>query len=185
MKVSKARIAVIIGRNGETKREIEDKLGVRVIIDSKSGDVEIKPVFENLNYNPLNIYIAQKIVTAINRGFNPVKAMALFNETYDIEIFNLQSILGKSEKRIKRMKGRVIGRDGEMRNAIERYSECFLSVQGKTISIIAEYENLQIARKAVSMLLNGTPHNVVMKYLENKYSEKKKKEFRSIYKPEF
>jgi ribosomal RNA assembly protein len=72
-----------------------------------------------------------------------------------------------------------------MRKAIERYAESFISVYGKTISIIAEFENLQIARKAVSMLINGLPHHVVLKFLENKYSQKKKEEFRKVYKPEF
>ena len=83
------------------------------------------------------------------------------------------------------MKGRVIGRNGEMRQAIERYADCFLSVYGKTVSLIADYDNLQIARKAVSMILNGMPHHTVLKYLERKYNELKKEEFRQIYKPEF
>ena len=185
MKVGKKRIAVLIGRNGETKKNIEDTLGVELIIDSKTGDCEIKPNLNNQNYNPLNIFTANKIVTAINRGFNPTKAMSLLNETFDLEVFNLYNILGRSEKRIKRIKGRVIGRNGEMRKAIERYSECFLSVFGKTIAIIAEYDNLQIARRAVNMLLSGMPHHTVLKFLESKYNEKKKEEFRELYKPKF
>ena len=83
------------------------------------------------------------------------------------------------------MKGRIIGRNGEMRKAIEKYAESFISVYGKTVSIIADYENLQLARKAVSMLINGMPHHVVLKFLEDKYSEKKKEQFRQMYKPEF
>jgi len=185
MKVGKKRIAVLIGRNGETKKNIEDALGVELIIDSKNGNCEIKPVLSSQNYNPLNIFTAKKIVTAINRGFNPKKAMSLLNETFDLEVFNLYNILGRSEKKVKRIKGRVIGRNGEMRKAIERYSECFLSVFGKTIAIIAEYDNLQIARRAVNMLLSGMPHHTVLKFLENKYNEKKKEEFRELYKPKF
>ena len=185
MKVGKKRIAVLIGKNGEIKKNIEDNLGVELIIDSKTGNCEIKPDLNNQSYNPLNIFTAKKIVTAINRGFNPSKAMNLLNETYDLEIFNLYNILGRSEKKIKRIKGRVIGRNGEMRKAIERYSECFLSVFGKTIAIIAEYDNLQIARRAVNMILSGMPHHTVLKFLENKYNEKKKEEFRELYKPKF
>ncbi len=185
MKIGKNRIAVIIGKNGEMKREIEKALGVRIDLDSKTGDCEIKPVLNNPNYNPLNVFTAQKVVNAINRGFNPKKAMKLLEETYDLEIFNLLSILGKSDKRIKRIKGRIIGRNGEMRKAIERYAESFISVYGKTVSIIADYDNLQISRKAVSMLINGMPHHVVLKFLENKYTQKKKEEFRKVYKPEF
>lgn len=185
MKISKTRIAVIIGKNGETKKDIEKALGVRIDLDSKTGDCEIRPVIENSQYNPLNVLTAQKIVQGINRGFNPVKSMKLMEETYELEIFNLISILGKSDKKIKRMKGRIIGRSGEMRKAIERLGECFISVYGKTVSIIAEYESLQIARKAVSMLLNGMPHHTVLKFLESKFSEKKKEQFRRDYTPEF
>lgn len=185
MKIGKKRIAVLIGKNGETKKKIEDSLGVQIIVESKTGNCEIKPDLNHENYNPLNIFTAKKIVTAINRGFNPKKAMNLLNEIYDLEVFNLYNILGRSEKRIKRVKGRVIGRNGEMRKAIERYSECFISVFGKTIAIIAEYDNLQIARRAVNMLLSGIPHHTVLKFLENTYNEKKKEEFRELYKPKF
>ena len=185
MKIGKNRIAVLIGKNGETKRQIENTLGVQINLDSKTGECEIKPNLEHQNYQVLNDFTAQKIVNGINRGFNPIKAMKLLEETYEIEFFNLFEILGKSEKKIKRMKGRIIGRNGEMRRAIERYAECFLSVYGKTVSIIAEYENLQIARTAINMILKGMPHHTVLRYLEDKYSEKKKEEFRKVYKPEF
>ncbi len=185
MKIGKNRIAVIIGKNGETKKEIEESLGVQIILDSESGDCEVKPVIGHPKYSPLNIFTAQKIINAINRGFNPVKTMKLLDETFDIEVFNLYDLLGKSEKKIKRLKGRIIGRNGEMRKAIERYAESHVSVYGKTVSIISDYDNLQIARKAVNMLLSGTPHHSVLKFLENKYNDKKKEEFRKLYKPQF
>jgi len=40
MKIRKDRIAVIIGKNGETKKEIEEALGVQIVLDSESGDCE-------------------------------------------------------------------------------------------------------------------------------------------------
>ncbi len=185
MKIGKNRIAVLIGKDGETKKEIEEALAVKINLDSKTGECEILPLINVLNYNPINVYTAEKIVNAINRGFNPVKAMKLLDETYELEIFNLFLLLGKSDKRIKRIKGRIIGRNGEMRKAIEKFAESYISVYGKTVSIIADYENLQIARKAVSMLINGMPHHVALRFLENKYNEKKKEQFRQMYKPEF
>jgi len=185
MKIGKNRIAVLIGIDGKVKKEIEKALGVKINIDSKTGDCEVLPIIDDPNYIPLNVYTAQKIVNAINRGFNPSKAMKLIEEDYDIEVFNLLSILGKSEKHIKRVKGRIIGRSGEMRRAIERFAESFVSVYGKTVSVIALYEDLQIARKAINMIIKGMPHHMVLKYLENKYNDKKKEQFRQMYKPEF
>ncbi|MHA1272292.1 MAG: KH domain-containing protein [Promethearchaeota archaeon] len=185
MKVGKARIAVIIGKNGGTKKKLEDSLGVKIEIDSKTGDVEVVPDLKNPNYDPLNILTAKKIITAINRGFSPERAMRLLNENYEFDLINLQNILGRSEKRLKRIKGRIIGRNGEMRRAIERFTESYISVYGKTVSIIADYDNLLTARKAIMMLINGLPHHVVYKFLEDKYNEKKKELFRQMYKPEF
>ena len=185
MKIGQNRLAVLIGKEGETKRNIENKLGVLINIDSKTGNCEILPKPDDTKYMPLNVFTAQKIVNAINRGFNPVKAMKLLEDNFELEIFNLLSIVGKSDKRVTRIKGRIIGRNGEMRKAIEKFAESYVSVYGKTISIISDYNNLQIARKAVTMLINGIPHHVVLKFLENKYNEKKKEQFRQIYKPEF
>lgn len=185
MKIGKNRIAVLIGKDGQIKKEIEIRLGVGINLDSTTGICEVLPKVEDQNYKPLNVYTAQKIINAINRGFNPVKAMKLLEENYEFEVFNLLSLLGKSEKRIKRVKGRIIGRNGEMRKAIERFAESFVSVYGKTVSVIADYENLQIARKAISMIINGIPHHTVLKFLENKYNDKKKELFRQMYKPEF
>ena len=185
MKIVKERIAVLVGKGGNTKKNIEESLGVNIDLDSKTGDYEIIAELNSPNYNPLNKILAQKVVNAINRGFNPKKAMKLIEENFDLEIFNLYNILGRSEKRLKRIKGRIIGRNGEIRKLIEQYAECFISVYGKTVSIIADYENLQIARKAVSMLINGVPHHSVIKILERSYNEKKKEEFRKMYKPEF
>ncbi|MHA2008668.1 MAG: KH domain-containing protein [Promethearchaeota archaeon] len=185
MKIGKNRIAVLIGRDGEIKKNIEFRLGVEINLDSKTGICEVLPKVEDPNYKPLNVYTAQKIINAINRGFNPAKAMKLLEESYEFELFNLLSLLGKSEKRIKRVKGRIIGRNGEMRKAIERFTESFVSVYGKTVSVIADYENLQIARKAITMIINGIPHHTVLRFLENKYNEKRKEQFRQMYKPEF
>lgn len=185
MKISKGRIAVIIGTKGEVKAEIEKALGVKIDLNSNTGDCEIFQEPNNPDTNAFNVLIAQKIINAINRGFNPVKAMKLLKETYELEVFNLLSVLGKSEKRIKRIKGLIIGRNGEMRAAIEKNADCHVSVYGKTVSIIADYDNLQIARKAVSMLINGIPHQNVLKFLEDKFNEKKKEQFKEFYKPEF
>ena len=185
MKINKGRIAVLIGKSGATKNAIEKRLGVKMDLNSKTGDCNIRGDFNNPNYNPISILTAQKVVNAINRGFNPSKAMKLLEEEFDLDMINLLQILGKSEKRLKRMKGRIIGRGGEMRKALEKYTESHVSIYGKTVSIIANYENLLIARKVIKMLISGMPHHSVLRFLESKYNEKKKEEFRQLYKPEF
>ena len=145
--------------------------------------------FKNLRGDLEKLRVAYQISDLVNNLIKgeetDPKIWQLLDETFDIEVFNLYDILGKSEKKIKRLKGRIIGRNGEMRKAIEKFAESYVSVYGKTVSIISDYDNLQIARKAVNMLLSGMPHHSVLKFLENKYNEKKKEEFRKMYKPQF
>jgi ribosomal RNA assembly protein len=176
---------MVIGSGGETKKEIEEELGVKIDIDSHTGEVDIKPDMEKENYDPLNVIIAKKVVRAINRGFNPNKAIKLKNDEFTLEVINLSSLLGKSRKKLRRVKGRLIGRDGEMREAIEQYAECYVSIFGKTVSIIADHENMQIAKKAINMIINGMPHHTALKYLENTYTKKQKERFKKMYKPDF
>jgi ribosomal RNA assembly protein len=187
MKIPEARIPILIGHKGETKKEIENLTGSKINIDSKTGDVEIIQNIDSKdeNYNPLNIFLAEKIVLAIGRGFNPKKALKLLEEGISLEIIKLDDIIGKSEKRLKRVKGRIIGRNGEVRGSIEKYSSVYMSVYGRTVSLIGGFEEIKTSRKALSMIINGAPLNVVLAFLEKKHREMKKEEFRKIYKPDF
>lgn len=187
MKIPEERIPVLIGQSGEIKKEIENLTGTKISVDSKTGDVDINQNvgYNDENYNPLNIFLAEKIINAIGRGFNPKKALLLLKPEKNFEIIKLDELVGRSQKRLKRMKGRIIGRNGEMRNKIERFSGALMSVFGKTVSFIGDFWEVKTARKAISMILGGAPLNVVLNFLEKKFRERKKEEFRKTYKPEF
>ena len=67
---------------------------------------------------------------------------------------------------MKRLKGRVIGREGKSRKLIENLSEAYICVYGKTISIIGPPESASIAKQACEMLLKGSTHANGYKLLE-------------------
>ena len=71
LNIPKARIAVLIGEKGEIKNKIQKKLEVKLVIDSKEGDIDI------IGEDSVNILIAEKIVRAISRGFNPKHALII------------------------------------------------------------------------------------------------------------
>ena len=92
LKIPRERIAVLIGKEGAIKREIEESTKTRLDIDSKEGDVFIS------GPDGLGIYTAKEIVTAIGRGFNPEIAMLLLKVDYSFENLNLQEYMGKSKQ---------------------------------------------------------------------------------------
>ncbi|MEM2913172.1 MAG: KH domain-containing protein [Candidatus Bathyarchaeia archaeon] len=174
VKIPKERIGVLIGVNGSVKNHIEEKLGVKLDIDSETGDVTI--TLKEKAEDPTLIFRAKDTVTAIGRGFSPERAFKLLeNEDYMLEIIDLRDIFGKSEAELRRVKGRIIGRDGRTREIIEEMSETIVSVYGHTVAIIGDAEQVSVAREAVNLLIGGSTHSTVYKFLQRKRQELKRR----------
>lgn len=177
MLIPKERIGVLIGKNGETKRKIQKVTQTEITIDSKTGQVIIKPQNQQ---GAINMLTVKSIVTAIARGFSPEKAMKLLNEEIILEIIDLETQIGKSRNTLTRIKGRIIGKNGKTRQAIEQYTSTHLSIYGKTVSIIGDYQDVLDAKKAIQLIINGASHGAVYAYLEKKAREKQAKEMRTF-----
>jgi ribosomal RNA assembly protein len=169
LKIPKERIAVLIGKKGETKKEIESVTKSKLTVDSNEGDVFIS------GEDGLGLYNAREVIKAVGRGFNPEVALLLLKPDYVFEALNIKEY-AKTRNSELRLKGRVIGKDGKCRKTIEELTECYVSVYGKSIGIIGEAEGVANARYAIDSLLKGSTHANVYKYLEKKRRELKRKQ---------
>ena len=167
IKAPQDRIAAIIGTNGVTKKALEKKGKAKIIVDSENGNIEIS------GRDPLKLLQAASAVKAIARGFSPDKALKLFEDDYLLDIIGLNETTD-SKKELANIRGRIIGTSGKARKKIEEETNSFVSVYGKTVSIIAKIDDLPIARKGIEMLLRGASHSNVyntLKRLETKKFE--------------
>jgi len=172
VKIPKERIGALIGTEGNVKEIIEKKLSVDLQIDSQSGDVTIT-LKKDAN-DPSSIFRAKDVVTAIGRGFSPEHAFRLLdNEDEMLEVIDLREIFGRSPSDIKRIKGRIIGKEGKTRRTIEEMSGTAVSVYGHTVSIIGNPEQVETAREAAKLLMKGSQHRAVYKFLQKKRRELK------------
>ena len=172
VKIPRERIGVLIGTNGTVRELIERRLSVNLEIDSQSGDVTIT-VNEAVN-DPSLLFKAKDVVTAIGRGFSPENVLKLIeNEEYMLGIIDLREIFGRSESDISRIKGRIIGREGKTRRIIEEMTGAAISVYGHTVSMIGGIEQVDIAREALRMLIKGSQHKTVYRFLQRKRHELK------------
>ncbi|MFW6383168.1 MAG: KH domain-containing protein [Nanoarchaeota archaeon] len=170
LKIPKERIAVLIGKDGETKEDLEEQTKTKINVDSKEGDINIT------GEDSLEIFNVREVVQAIGRGFNPEIARQLLKQDYSLEIITITDYV-RHKNNLVRVKGRVIGKEGKSRETIENLTETNICVYGKTVGVIGQYENVAIARRALDSLLMGSPHSSVYKWLEKKRRELKAKEF--------
>lgn len=159
IKIPRDRIAVLIGKKGETKLELQKKLKTKLIISSETGDVTISG-------ESIDVYISKQIITAIGRGFNPEIALKLLNDENSIEIININDYAKGSKEKLTRIRSRIIGTEGRARSLMEQMTNTYISVYGKTVSVIGRIENVFIARRAIESLLRGSKHGNVYAMLE-------------------
>lgn len=166
MKVPKERVAVLIGKAGETKRLIEKSTKTKLNIDSKEGDITVD------GEDALGLFSTKDIITAIGRGFNPDIALLLLKPDYGFEVIQIGDFI-KSKSSAQRIRGRIIGEQGKARRVIEELTECNISILGKTICIIGDVQHIPMARRAIESLLGGSPHANVYRWLERQRAKMK------------
>jgi ribosomal RNA assembly protein len=182
VRIPKERVGVLVGPDGKVKQRIEEKFMVTLEIESESGGVKI--LLSEKASDPSLLFRAKDTVTAIGRGFSPEHAFRLLRNEDDIfDFIDLRAVFGRSESDIKRVKGRIIGANGKTRKLIEELTEASVVVYGHTIGFIGTFEQVDVARNAVQMLINGSQHHTVYKYLQRKRSEFKKQRLELWEKP--
>ena len=174
LRIPKERVGVLIGPEGKIKKSIEEKLSVELQIDSEAGDVTL--ILAEKAEDPSLLFKAKDVVTAIGRGFSPEHALRLIRDDEAmLDVIDLRTIFGRSESDIRRVKGRIIGMNGKTRRTVEELTDTNVSVYGHTVGIIGNIEEVQAAREAIQMLIDGSLHSTVYRFLHRKRRELKKR----------
>jgi ribosomal RNA assembly protein len=140
--------------------KIEKLSNCKVLLEDQEASIE--------GEDPLIVLRVKEVFKALDRGFDLNTALYLLDESYFLEVIDVKDY-GKSRERQIQLKGRVIGKEGSIKKMIEEKTNTKICVHGKTISIIGKWKNLQVARKAIEMLLEGKMHSSVQKFLERSF----------------
>jgi len=131
--------------------EVKIKLNEEISIDAEDS---------------LKLMRVKEVIKAFGRGFEFDVALNLLDESYRLEIIEIKNFSGKSRDRLIVLKGRVIGRGGKTKNLIEKYTNAKIAIYGKTISILGKWDEVMRAKEAIEMILSGSKHTTVYKFLE-------------------
>jgi ribosomal RNA assembly protein len=165
-RVPKDRIAVLIGAKGTTVKSIREACGCQdLFINSETGDVEVT-WGEPGSYDPVKAMKLPDVVKAIGRGMAPKAAIRLFDDQHFFEMVDLRDFVGKRSNQQRRVRSRIIGSQGKVRQLIESLTDTEITIYKSTVVIIGEQEGLFAARQAIEMLAGGSEHGSVLGFLE-------------------
>jgi ribosomal RNA assembly protein len=168
-RISAERIGVLIGPEGVTKERLQKATGARISVDSTTGEVTID---ESTASDPVLALKARDIVHAMARGFSEDRAFRLLDEDAYLEVLDIKDF-AHSKNRVSQIRARLIGSRGKTRRLIEELTGVDMSVWGHTVALIGGSFEMAIAREAILMLLRGSEHKTVYRFLERKRADLK------------
>lgn len=171
IRIPKERVAVVIGRGGETKRKLEELLNVKIKIDGDSGDITISS--SDSSFMDSDPFKAVQIIEAIGRGFSPERSRRLLQDDNYLETVDLRDYVGKSKNALQRVRGRIIGLKGKARRVLEELTGAYISVYGHTVACIGNETQNRLAKAAVIELAQGSEHKVVYSALQRERTKAK------------
>lgn len=159
--IPQERVGVLIGKNGEVKKKIEDKINVRIQVQQE-GTVKV----EYSPHNPETYFKLRRIADAISSGFSGEDALKLLDDNITLKTIDLRDFARGSSSRMKTIKGRIIGRGGKVWKKIEKLSGAKLALYKYTLGIMGEEENCEMAFRTILKILRGAQFSTAFKYLE-------------------
>jgi ribosomal RNA assembly protein len=179
LRVPVDRLGPLIGEKGKVLKELEDRTGTLISVDSENGSVAIEPATPYTSMDKL--LKARDFIRAVAAGFSPEKAWRLLEEDQTLIVINLKEVVGDSPNHLSRVKGRVIGEKGKAKRNIEQMTGVYLNIYDDIIAIIGDYESAQVAREAVEMLIQGRMHSTVYRHIDRLMREIKRRRMREYW----
>ncbi|WP_415487038.1 KH domain-containing protein [Candidatus Hikarchaeum yamanae] len=172
VKIPGERIGVLIGEGGATLQKIESHANVTIEVDSDNHRVQI----ENTEA-PFEELAAADIVKAIGRGFSPKVALSLLkDDNITFDLIELKR-LSRNENDMRRHKSRLIGKHGRTRATMEDLTDTKIVIYRSTVGIIGPYQQVDLVRSAIEMIIDGSRHGSVYGFLERKRQEANQSKF--------
>jgi ribosomal RNA assembly protein len=168
------RIGSLIGLKGANKDRIEGKTETIIIIDSETGEVEIRP--NDKLRDPVHLFKSRDMVKAIGRGFTIDQAIKLAGDDYYLDVIRLKQHIKDKPNHFKRIRARLIGTKGKTRKSLEELIKVHIMILGSTVSIIGTYDKMIRAREAIMEIINGAQIESILGKLEDARKIAKKEE---------
>ncbi|CCL99162.1 uncharacterized protein FIBRA_01177 [Fibroporia radiculosa] len=99
-------------------------------------------------FDPYIILKARDMIKLLARGVAAGQAVKILDDGVACDIVKIGNLVRNKERFVKRRQ-RIIGPDGSTLKAIELLTQCYVLVQGSTVSVMGPYKGLKEVRRII------------------------------------
>lgn len=99
-------------------------------------------------YDPASILNARDLIKLLSRSVPAPQAVKILEDGMACDIIKVRNLVRNKERFVKRRQ-RILGPSGSTLKALELLTDCYILVQGNTVSAMGSYKGLKEVRRVV------------------------------------
>lgn len=125
---------------------------------------DLKKDYVIINGEELNEVIVEKIIKAVDFGFELEDALLLVKDDWEVEYINIKDHTRR--RNLEEVRSRVIGKDGKAKNTIANLTGSSVVIHDNIVGIICDIDHLAYSIQGIISLIQGAKHSNVFSYIE-------------------
>ncbi|KAI7961001.1 hypothetical protein MJO28_001490 [Puccinia striiformis f. sp. tritici] len=126
--------------------KVLDQHGVACVLNLVEGSMTVKTTRKTAD--PYIILKARDLIKLLARSVPIIQAVKILDDNVASDVIKIGNIIRNKERFVKRRQ-RILGPSGSTLKAIELLTDCYLLVQGTTVSAMGPYKGLKVVRRIV------------------------------------
>lgn len=139
----------------KNKKRLEKKLNIK--ITNRGKEVKIQG-------SPQDEYIAEKVIDALNLGFEYSVAIQIKEEDFVLEILNIKDYTKRHN--LSSIRARIIGTKRKTLSTLSQLTDCEFELKDNQVAIIGPAESIENAQTAIISIIQGAKQSNAYKFLE-------------------